>query len=266
MFRGKKICNQLKAVRRQIADENGIPYEQHECTHEGDCRGTCPRCEAEVRYLEQALTRKLLMGKAATVAGLSLSLAACGSKGEVKLNTESPLEVNREENSVASEEMMDKDNTTKVEGIEEDIDEPGEVETGLELPTVGEFVVEDMTQADSVDTSEYAIEEGDVDVFVLIEEYASFPGGEEALDDYLEKNIVYPKLAKEQRISGTVVVKFVVEKDGSITNARVLREIGGGCGAEALRVVKNMPKWKPGKQSGRRVRSEYTLPIFFELD
>ena len=263
MSRGKKICNQLKAVRRQIADENGIPYEQHECTHKGDCRGTCPRCEAEVRYLEKALTRKLLMGKAATVAGLSLSLAACGSKGEVKLNTETPLEVNREENSVASEEVMDKDNTTEVEGIEET---PEEIETGLELPTVGEFEVEDMIQADSVDTSEYAIEEGEVDVYAFVEEYASFPGGEEALDDYLEKNIVYPKLAKEQGISGTVAVKFVVEKDGSITNARVLREIGGGCGAEALRVVKNMPKWKPGKQSGRRVRSEYTLPIFFELD
>ena len=265
MFRGKKICNQLKAVRRQIADENGIPYEQHECTHTGDCRGTCPRCEAEVRYLEKALTRKLLMGKAATVAGLSLSLAACGSKGEMKLNTATPLEVNREENSVASEEMMDKDNTTEVEGIEEDIDEPGEVETGLELPTVGEFVVEDMIQADSVDTSENAIEE----VYVgelLVEEYASFPGGEGALDDYLEKNIVYPKLAKEQRISGTVVVKFVVEKDGSITNPRVLREIGGGCGAEALRVVKGMPKWKPGKQLDKPVRSEFLLPISFEMD
>lgn len=263
MYYGKKICNQLKAVRRQIADENGIPYEQHECTHEGDCRGTCPRCEAEVRYLEQALTRKLLMGKAATVAGLSLSLAACGSKGEVKLNTESPLEVKTEESNMASEEVFDKDNTVEVEGLEDTLEE---IFTGFEIPIVGEEIyLEDTDRAAYVDTKEEVLE-GETEIFFFPEEYASFPGGEEALDDYLEKNIVYPKLAKEQRISGTVVVKFVVEKDGSITNARVLREIGGGCGAEALRVVKNMPKWKPGKQSGRRVRSEYTLPIFFELD
>lgn len=108
-------------------------------------------------------------------------------------------------------------------------------------------------------------EEEEEMIFQFVEEEASFPGGEEALYAFLGKNIQYPELAREGGITGTVVVKFVVEKDGSITKASILREIGGGCGKEALRVVKNMPKWKPGKQGGRAVRSEFTLPVQFEL-
>ena len=76
MTHGKNICNQLKEVRKRIAEENGIPLEIEECTFKGECRGTCPRCEAEVRYLENALAERLRIGKVATVAGLALSLAA----------------------------------------------------------------------------------------------------------------------------------------------------------------------------------------------
>ena len=76
MTRGKNICNQLKEVRKRIAEENNIPLEIEECTYKGECRGTCPRCEAEVRYLENALANRLKLGKVATVAGLALGLAA----------------------------------------------------------------------------------------------------------------------------------------------------------------------------------------------
>ena len=75
MNRGKDICNELKALRRRIADENQIPLETEECTYKGECCGTCPRCDAEVRYLEDALSHRLSLGKAATVAGLALGLA-----------------------------------------------------------------------------------------------------------------------------------------------------------------------------------------------
>ena len=92
MKRGKQICNQLKAVRQHIADENGIPFSVKECTHKGDCRGTCPRCEAEVRYLEQALAQRISLGKAATVAGLTLSLTACGGGGEPTLRVDTPVQ------------------------------------------------------------------------------------------------------------------------------------------------------------------------------
>ncbi|MBP5190711.1 MAG: energy transducer TonB [Bacteroidales bacterium] len=104
------------------------------------------------------------------------------------------------------------------------------------------------------------------EIFVFVEEFPSYPGGEDALYKYLYDNIQYPDVARDNNISGTVVIRFVVEKDGSITKAAVAREIGGGCGKEALRVVNGMPKWKPGKQSGKAVRTEFTLPVQFQLD
>ena len=82
---------------------------------------------------------------------------------------------------------------------------------------------------------------------------------------YLYSNIKYPQAAKESGITGRVFLTFVVEKDGSIANARILRDIGGGCGQEALRVVKSMPKWTPGEQRGRPVRVQFNLPVSFEL-
>ncbi|MCQ2326506.1 MAG: energy transducer TonB [Bacteroidales bacterium] len=102
--------------------------------------------------------------------------------------------------------------------------------------------------------------------FVVLEEYPEFPGGMEALMDFLSKNIKYPEAAKEQGIEGRVFVTFVVEKNGSVNNVKVVRDIGGGCGEEAARVVKMMPKWKPGKQNGKVVRTQFNLPIKFSLD
>jgi protein TonB len=83
--------------------------------------------------------------------------------------------------------------------------------------------------------------------------------------NYLTSNIRYPEQARELDIQGTVFIEFVVEKDGSITNVVVKRGIGGGCDEEAVRVVKSMPKWKPGKQRGKPVRVRYTLPVRFQL-
>ena len=108
-------------------------------------------------------------------------------------------------------------------------------------------------------------EEKEEEIFVFVEEVPEFPGGESALYEYLGKSIQYPDLARENNITGTVLIRFVVEKDGRVTQASVQREIGGGCGKEAVRVVNAMPKWKPGKQSGKAVRTEYILPVQFEL-
>lgn len=103
------------------------------------------------------------------------------------------------------------------------------------------------------------------EIFLVVEEDPEFPGGLEALGKYLSENIKYPALAKENNITGRVFVSFVVEKDGHVGNIKILRDIGGGCGAEAVRVVKAMPKWKPGKQRGKPVRSQFNLPVSFEL-
>lgn len=111
--------------------------------------------------------------------------------------------------------------------------------------------------------------EGDGDgqqVFQFVEQMPSFPGGESALMKYLSKHINYPSRARENNIQGTVVVQFVVNTDGTIVDVTTVgRKKGGGLEEEAIRVVKGMPKWTPGKQNGRAVRVQYSLPIRFTL-
>lgn len=102
-------------------------------------------------------------------------------------------------------------------------------------------------------------------IFTVVENDPEFPGGMEALYKYLAQNIKYPQLARDNNITGKVYVTFVVERDGSIANPKVLRDIGGGCGAEAIRVIKSMPKWTPGKQRGKAVRVQFNLPVNFSL-
>lgn len=87
----------------------------------------------------------------------------------------------------------------------------------------------------------------------------------EALFEYLKDNLEYPSIALDATIQGNVIVQFVVEKDGSITGTKILRGIGGGCDEEARRVIENMPKWTPGRQRGRPVRVQFTLPVKFVL-
>lgn len=105
----------------------------------------------------------------------------------------------------------------------------------------------------------------DDEVFVVVEEQAEFPGGLDSMYAYIQKNLVYPEKAKAEGIEGRVFVQFVIEKDGSISNILVKRAIGGGCEEAAVEIIKNMPKWKPGKQRGKPVRFQFTLPIKFEL-
>ncbi|MBP5241941.1 MAG: energy transducer TonB [Bacteroidales bacterium] len=105
----------------------------------------------------------------------------------------------------------------------------------------------------------------DEPTFITVEQMPEFPGGQEGLVNYLVENLNYPEKAKAEKITGKVYVSFVVEKDGSISNVKVLRDIGYGCGEEAVRVVKAMPRWKPGMQRGKNVRVQYTLPLNFQL-
>jgi len=99
-----------------------------------------------------------------------------------------------------------------------------------------------------------------------VDRMPSFPGGEKELMEYLAKNIVYPNVAREANIQGTVVLTFVVGKDGSITDVGILKDIGGGCTKEAMRVVKSMPRWSPGEMKGNNVRVRFTLPVKFRLN
>jgi protein TonB len=151
-----------------------------------------------------------------------------------------------------------------------------------EVTTVLEVVSNDKEDIKEVNISELANEnatnieitpvkieeeedELETEIFTVVENDPEFPGGMEALYQYLGKNIKYPQLARDNNITGMVYVNFVVERDGSISNPKVLRDIGGGCGAEAIRVVKAMPKWTPGKQRGKAVRVSFNLPVRFSL-
>ena len=106
----------------------------------------------------------------------------------------------------------------------------------------------------------------DTMIFIFCEVDAEFPGSEDSLNAFLHRNIRYPKDAKDKKIEGTVYVSFVVERDGDITDAKVVRDIGYGCGEEALRVLNTMPKWKPATQHGYAVRQQNNLPIRFSLN
>lgn len=122
----------------------------------------------------------------------------------------------------------------------------------------------------------------DDEIFTIVQDLPRFPGCEDIEGTYEEKkqcaeektmafiigNIQYPKIAKANRIQGRVIVRFIVEKDGSITNAEVSRyggSLGGGCNQEAIRIVNEMPKWIPGTHRGKPVRVRYNLPVKFEL-
>lgn len=107
--------------------------------------------------------------------------------------------------------------------------------------------------------------EQDLRPHTMVEEAPSFPGGMSELDKFLQAHVQYPELARKEFIYGVVYVSFMVEVDGAISEAKILRGIGGGCDEEALRVVEAMPKWSPSKQDGEAVRMQLNLPIEFKL-
>jgi len=103
------------------------------------------------------------------------------------------------------------------------------------------------------------------EVFTVVEKMPQFPGGTTELMKYIAANLRYPSEARDRGIQGRVFVKFIVEPDGSVSNERILKGIGGGCDKEVLRIVQNMPKWEPGMQKGEPARVSYNLPVKFSL-
>ena len=108
-------------------------------------------------------------------------------------------------------------------------------------------------------------EEVDQAIFEVVEEQPEFPGGMEALLKYLAKNINYPESAVDNGIQGKVMVRFVVERDGSVSAVETYKSVDPALDKEAERVVKTLPKWKPGRQQGKAVRTRYIVPVVFRL-
>ena len=127
-----------------------------------------------------------------------------------------------------------------------------------------ELEIED-TESDEDEMIEIE-EESDDEFFMVVENMPEFPGGDLGLMKYIQKNVKYPPIAKEYNITGKVYVSFIVDKSGSVTNVKIVRGVDKNLDAEALRVVRSLPKYKPGKQRGKPVRVMFTIPINFTLN
>ena len=288
MAKGKQTCKILKEIRKQIAAENDIKLVVEECTYQGDCLGTCPKCEAEVRYLERELEKRQRLGKAAIFAGMTIgttiTAAGCGPLAptpngmlEEPLNPITTTDTIRndsveepfllEGDVVASEpdgiketvcknekklEVLGK--TTEDKGIDKNFVYASDTTEVYVAPEVG-YVVPFGQESDLED-----------DVYMIVEQMPEFPGGNEALTKYVADHVIYPEEAKKAGRQGRVFVGFIVEPDGSLSDFKVLRGIGYGCDEEAVRIAQSMPKWNPGMQRGEAVRVHYLFPVVFSLE
>ena len=276
MTRGKSICNVLKTIRKQIAEANEIKYEPRECHHKGECRGTCPACEAEVRYIEQQLDIRRQLGKAVALMGISAGLSAltsCGNKAENVEDYElAQLEVGRCEAAPPKALKGDIDYRSPEDCVI--------VEKRQPTAKIRTAKFQTSQKGDEIDTACIEVMKGAIDTIPeplaeeqapertfgdVVEQMPMFPGGATALFDYLSENIKYPEDCEETSVQGRVIVTFVVEKDGSITEAKVVKSVYPSLDEEALRAVNGMPKWIPGVQNAEPVRTKYTIPVTFKL-
>ena len=241
MEKGKRTCNVLKAVRLQIAKANEIKYEPHECHHEGPCAGTCPACESEVKYLEQQLVIRRMLGKAVVLTGIAASMTSLTACGQNKLP-------NGCENDTTITEP-------ELAGDVEDVD--GMME--MPEPEVEEAVRGKMPAP--VDTIR-PINNDEKVLTGVVEYQPQFPGGIKACEQFIKENLRYPDT--ESDVQGRVIVSFMVERDGSLSDIKVVRGLDPAFDEEALRVVKMMPKWSPGATDGKISVMRYTIPVIFK--
>lgn len=268
MRRGKQTCKILKDIRRQIAEANDIEFITSECQYQGDCLGTCPKCEAEVRYLEQQLERKRMAGKAITILGLSAGLVAmtpmtsCSSSPNKGSNQEMISDSTISKNVMFGEvcptpvedtiPMVEKDTVNKQE-LPELPQDMGLIEI---TPISGEIITvkDSLTEKDSL-----------TDVLEVVAVMPEFPGGTQALMKFISSNIEYPEICEGEVIQGRVIVQLIIDKEGNAIQPKVVRSIDPDLDKEALRIVGLMPKWKPGElDDGTKVAVKYTIPIVFK--
>jgi len=254
MTRGRRTCKILKEIRQQIAEKNDIELVTSECHFQGECQGTCPKCEAELRYLENELLKRRQLGKAVAVAGISLGIASTVSacnfpKQEMAADIDTiPLAVQIDWKSMYVTGMIfgfSFDDTTIVKRT---ID--------------GRYIYRDMDITETVNL----YHEGNlVYRYELVDIYPKYPGGDEALIKFVKENIIYPEDLKEQKIEGMVELGFVVEKDGSITNVEVRKSSKyHALDEEAMRLIQ-LTKWKPGEKDGKIVRTQFRMPLTVAL-
>jgi len=275
MTHGRKVCNTLKEIRRRIADRNEIEYSTSDCHFEGECKGTCPQCESEVRYLENELRKRTQLGKAVAVAGISLGMAGtfagCGTPKQE--NTQIPKQ------NVSIEKMEVADTLTDFEYMAGEIDPNSNLPMLISVLTLPEKVKTEDTpvvlkgKIKTEEEFEYqpplmgivAIDNWANEIYEMtkVEVLPSFPGGDSELIKFLNDNLIYPR--SQADFEAVVLVHFIIEEDGTINGVFVQKSPNKILSREAISVVKKMPKWIPGKQDGKPVKVRFILPIEFKL-
>ena len=261
MAKGKQTCKILKEIRKQIAAENDIKLDIEESAYQGDCLGTCPKCEAEVRYLERELEKRQRLGKAAIFAGMTIGTAITAAGCGPLAPTPNGMMEHPRDTIVAADTISN-----------DSVEEPVLLEGDVMAPVPDTMKAEEKkTACEKLELLEIVggIEDEDIiggEVYQLVEQMPEFPGGEAKIVEFISKNIHYPQAAKEKGIQGRVFIGFIIEKDGSISNVRNLRSVDSELDAEAMRVVESMPKWKPGMHEGEPVRVSFQIPIHFKLE
>ena len=202
-----------------------------------------------------------------------VELQSLAEKKEAKVERKEEPQIEKiEVEKVKSSVAFTTPEIKKDEEVQEDQEMKSQDELASTNTAIGAFTVEgndeeagEVLKAKEVIAEPEPPKVEETKVFDVVEEMPQFPGGQAALLEYLSKNIKYPVVAEENGIQGKVIVTFVVERDGSISDVKVVKSVDPSLDKEAQRVVKSMPHWIPGKQNGSAVRVKYTVPVTFKL-
>lgn len=261
MNHGKETCRILKELRHKIAEANDIALEISECRFKGDCTGTCPRCEAEVRYLERQLAARRRAGKAVRLAGLAagaIIMSGCGNVSDSK-----PTETLLGEvvDTIIAEEMCDtvvltkENNVRNIENVSQRNASKDSVKTDTSLADNNN---PDFSLINSIDFGE--IEDGHDPVYSP----PTFPGGEIALERFINRHIIYPDILKDEAISGSVIVEVTIDVDGKVTEPVVISGLDPVLDRQALKIASLLPDFSPATLDHSRVKSIVKLAIDFK--
>lgn len=276
MRKGKVKCEILKAIRKEIAAANNIPFEPRLCRHQGDCLGTCPACEGEIRYLENKLSDMEASGRRPKLVGVSVGLASllpvalgCTGNNQSGSKATDAIEqvIDTTQNVPADiPELTQKNDTAHLLDI-----------LSLELPIMGDEV--DIDEADMEDVSDPPLlDETGIDLttdmlvgeevleeeiipYSLTQQCPQFNDGK--FTKWICANVDKSKLQGMAQSSSQagVLVSFIIEKDGSLTNAKVVKGVDEEADEEFVRVISSSPQWTPGMHNERPVRVSVTLNI-----
>ena len=264
MARGKQTCKILKEIRRQIAEANGIELATSECRYKGDCLGTCPKCEAEVRYLEQQLRARSIAGKAVALAGISagmIIMSGCSGMDAKKLSGDNILgEVVESPEMVA---QIEEPEEGELPAIEDTVPNKPKVLCGIKEGEISNNPEEVVTQGDI--PVEQPNNPDDREIFSCPEQLPQFPGGPAEMLRFIGQHLKYPEEQLKECIQGRVVVKFYVDTLGRVCEPEIVRGKDSALDREALRVVRLFPIFLPATMNGKKVNSYMTLPITFKL-